>query len=214
MRGCISISRRRGAIPICRRANERAAGNYFVARPGRRHRCDRHEWPSWHLRHVLVPITLAIILSLLISSSRRPAAGLLGMGSTSSVLAAVVALALLFASVATVMGVQVARMAASLPQYEQTIRHKLATVDEMTVSWVNGLTGHARRLWEQRSEPRAAAAPTAGPPPQGIASTAPLAAAPSAAAPSPAAPIPWHRTCRPRIRCRSSRRCWSSYGRR
>jgi predicted PurR-regulated permease PerM len=140
-------------------------------------------------RDVLVPITLAIILSLLISPLVR-ALRRLGMGSTSSVLAAVVALALLFASVATVMGVQVARMAASLPQYEQTIRHKLAAVDEMTVSWVNGLTGHANRLWEQRSEPRAAAAPTAGPPPQGIASTAPSAAAPSAAAPAPAAPIP------------------------
>jgi predicted PurR-regulated permease PerM len=113
-------------------------------------------------RDVLVPITLAIILSLLISPLVR-ALRRLGMGPTSSVLAAVVALALLFASVATVMGVQVARMAASLPQYEQTIRHKLATVDEVSVNWLNGLSGHANRLLEQRSEPRAAAAPTAGP---------------------------------------------------
>jgi predicted PurR-regulated permease PerM len=114
-------------------------------------------------RDVLVPITLAIILSLLISPLVR-ALRRWGMGPTSSVLAAVVALALLFASVATVMGVQVARMADSLPQYEQTIRHKIATVDEMSVNWLKGLSSHANRLLGQRSEPRAAAVPTAGPP--------------------------------------------------
>ncbi len=136
-------------------------------------------------RDVLVPITLAIILSLLISPLVR-ALRRLGLGSTSSVLAAVVALALLFASVATVMGVQVARMAASLPQYEQTIRHKLATVDEMSMNWLNGLTGHASRLLEQRSEPGAAATPTTATPAAG-----PLPAqAISPAAPVPAAPIP------------------------
>jgi predicted PurR-regulated permease PerM len=135
-------------------------------------------------RDVLVPITLAIILSLLISPLVR-ALRRLGLGSTSSVLAAVVALALLFASVATVMGVQVARMAASLPQYEQTIRHKLATVDEMSMNWLNGLTGHASRLLEQRSEPGAAATPTAGPPAQAI---SPAASVPPASV--PAAPIP------------------------
>ena len=79
-------------------------------------------------RDVLVPITLAIILSFMIAPLVR-ALRRLGMGSTSSALAAVVALALLVASVATVMGVQVARMAASLPQYEQTIRDELAAVD-------------------------------------------------------------------------------------
>jgi predicted PurR-regulated permease PerM len=140
-------------------------------------------------RDVLVPITLAIILSLLISPLVR-ALRRLGMGPTSSVLAAVAALALLIASAATVMGVQVARMAAGLPQYEQTIRHKLATIDEMTVSRLNGLTGHANRLLEQRLEPRAAAPPTAGPPAQGIPLSAPTEAAPSPVAPTPAAPIP------------------------
>jgi predicted PurR-regulated permease PerM len=128
-------------------------------------------------RDVLVPITLAIILSLLISPLVR-ALRRLGLGSTSSVLAAVVALALLFASVATVMGVQVARMAASLPQYEQTLRNKLATVDEMSVKRLNGLTGQASRLLEQRSEPRAAATLTAGLPAQAISPAAPLPAAP------------------------------------
>ncbi len=145
-------------------------------------------------RDVLVPITLAIILSLLISPLVR-ALRRLGMGPTSSVLVAVAALALLIASVATVMGVQVARMAASVPQYEQTIRHKLATIDEMTVSRFNGLTGHANRLFEQRSDP-----PTVGPPAQsiplpappeaGLSPAAPTAAAPTPAAPTPAAPIP------------------------
>lgn len=132
-------------------------------------------------RDVLVPITLAIILSLLIAPLVR-ALRRLGMGSTSSVLGAVVALALLFASVATVMGVQVARMAASLPQYEQTLRHKLAAVNEMSMSWLNGLSGHANRLLEERSEPPPAAAPTAAPPVQAAALSPPV---PSAAAPIP-----------------------------
>ncbi len=134
-------------------------------------------------RDVLVPITLAIILSLLIAPLVR-ALRRLGMGSTSSVLGAVLALALLFASVATVMGAQVARMAASLPQYEQTLRHKFAAVDEMSVSWLNRLSGHANRLLEERSEPATGAAPTAAAP--AVAAAQPIASPAS----SPAAPIP------------------------
>src|SRR5271157_3967309 len=72
-------------------------------------------------RDVLVPITLAVILSLLISPLVR-ALRRVGLGQTSSVLVAVLALALTIASVAVMAGVQLARMAASLPQYEHTIR--------------------------------------------------------------------------------------------
>jgi predicted PurR-regulated permease PerM len=67
-------------------------------------------------REVMVPITLAVILSLLISPLVR-ALRRLGLGATSSVLAAVFLLTVSLASVASVIGVQVAHMMRSLPQY-------------------------------------------------------------------------------------------------
>lgn len=136
-------------------------------------------------RDVLIPITLAVILSLLISPLVR-ALRRFGMGSTSSVLVAVLALALLVASLAVVLGVQVVRMSASLPQYEATIRHKLSTLNEMTVGRLSALTGRAERIiGEHIDEPAAVTSgPTLEPP------NPDEAAKPRAAAATPAAPIP------------------------
>ena len=96
-------------------------------------------------RGVLIPITLAILLSLLISplvrSLRR-----LGLGATSSVLIAVLALSVGFGAVAAVIGVQVAHLAQSLPQYEQTIRRKLATFDALTVDRLAAFTRQTEHL--------------------------------------------------------------------
>jgi len=105
-------------------------------------------------RDVLVPITLAIILSLLIAPLVR-ALRRIGLGQTFSVLSAVLALAVAFASVASVIGVQVARMAASLPQYEKTIQYKLATLNAITVGQLNALSGQAGRIINQHVEQRA-----------------------------------------------------------
>ncbi|MGC2033676.1 MAG: AI-2E family transporter, partial [Steroidobacteraceae bacterium] len=82
-------------------------------------------------RDVLVPITLAVILSLLIAPLVR-ALRHIGLGQTLSVLAAVVVLAFSFAAVAGVIGSQFVRMAASLPHYERTIERKLRTVNSFT----------------------------------------------------------------------------------
>jgi predicted PurR-regulated permease PerM len=109
-------------------------------------------------RDVLVPITLAVILSLLIAplvrSLRRT-----GLGQTFSVLIAVLALAFGFGSVAAVIGVQVVRMAASLPQYEETIQYKLATLNEITVGQLNALTGQAGRIIKPHANAPAAGRP-------------------------------------------------------
>jgi hypothetical protein len=96
-------------------------------------------------RDVLVPITLAIILSLLIAPLVR---GLrrLGLGQTLSVLAAVLVMALSFAAVAGVIGSQFVHMAASLPRYERTVEHKLRTLNNLTLAKVNALTGQAQHL--------------------------------------------------------------------
>jgi len=96
-------------------------------------------------RDVLVPITLAIILSLLIAPLVRILRRI-GLGQTLSVLAAVLVLACLFAAVAGVIGSQFAHMASSLPRYERTIEHKLKAINAITVGRVNALTGQAQRL--------------------------------------------------------------------
>jgi predicted PurR-regulated permease PerM len=122
-------------------------------------------------RDVLVPITLAVILSLLISPVVR-ALRRVGLGATSSVLVAVLVLAVIFSSFAAVIGLQVARMAASLPQYEHTIRHKLTTLNTLTVGRLNAINSQAGRIIGERVEQPAAVAATA-------------AAASTAAAPIP-----------------------------
>ncbi len=135
-------------------------------------------------RDVLVPITLAVILSLLISPLVR-ALRRVGLGQTSSVLVAVLALALSFASVAFVAGMQLARMAASLPQYEHTIRHKLTALNAMTVGRLHALTDETRRLVGERIEQAPAVPQPAVPQP-----TVPQAAAPQPAASAPIVPAP------------------------
>ncbi len=103
-------------------------------------------------RDVLVPVTLAVILSLLIAPLVRVLRRI-GLGQTLSVLAAVLVLAFSFAAVAGVIGSQFVRMAASLPQYQRTIEYKLAMLNDITIGKFNALTGQARRLTNRQAEP-------------------------------------------------------------
>src|SRR6266849_1566807 len=96
-------------------------------------------------RDVLVPITLAVILSLLMAPLVRVLRRI-GLGQTLSVLAAVLVFAFSFAAVAGVIGSQVVHMAQSLPRYEQTIERKLKTLNDLTVGKFNELTGQAGRF--------------------------------------------------------------------
>jgi predicted PurR-regulated permease PerM len=96
-------------------------------------------------RDVLIPITLAVILSLLIAPIVRRLRRL-GLGHTSSVLAAVLVCTAVFAAGAIVIGSQLVSMAASLPQYEQTVRGKLAALDELTAKRLDALKGPAERI--------------------------------------------------------------------
>ena len=101
-------------------------------------------------RGVLIPITVALMLSLLIAplvrSLRR-----MGLGQTAAVLIAVLGSAVVLSAVATVLGTQVLRMAAGLPRYEQTIEQKLSYVDEITRGRVDALTSETARLVESHS---------------------------------------------------------------
>jgi predicted PurR-regulated permease PerM len=108
-------------------------------------------------RDVLVPITLAIILSLMIAPLIR-ALRHRGLGQTFSVLTAVVILAVSMAAVAGILVSQLVHMAANLPSYERTIEHKLRTLNESTVGKFTALTGQGLHL-TNRQPPDEAPAP-------------------------------------------------------
>ncbi len=96
-------------------------------------------------RDVLVPVTLAFILSLLIAPLVR-ALRRIGLGQTLSVLAAVIVLALSFGACAAVIGSQLVRMSGNVPQYERTLENKLETLNNLTVRRVNSFTAQAGRI--------------------------------------------------------------------
>jgi predicted PurR-regulated permease PerM len=102
-------------------------------------------------RDVLVPITLAFILSLLIAPMVR-ALRRIGLGQTVSVLTTVVVLALSFVAVAGVIGSQLVRMSSSLPKYERTLERKLVTLNNVTLKRVNALTMQAGKALNKNAE--------------------------------------------------------------
>jgi predicted PurR-regulated permease PerM len=97
-------------------------------------------------REVLVPVTLALILSLAILPLIR-ALKRMGMGRTPAVLGAVSALTVLVLGLGTVIGVQVVHVAASLPQYEQTIQAKVRTVRGLSIDRMAALQSEAGRMF-------------------------------------------------------------------
>jgi len=101
-------------------------------------------------RDVLIPITVALMLSLLIAPLVRRLRRL-GLSQTPAVLLAVLAVAVVLSAVAAVLGTQVLRMAGGLPQYEKTIQQKLSYLDQITLGRVDALTREASRLVENHS---------------------------------------------------------------
>jgi predicted PurR-regulated permease PerM len=96
-------------------------------------------------RHVLIPLALAMMLSLLVAPAVR-ALRRIGVGRTLSVLVVVLMLAVSCVTVAVVLGAQVLRIAESLPQFEATIHRKLEMLDEATLGRVRVLTSEASGL--------------------------------------------------------------------
>jgi predicted PurR-regulated permease PerM len=96
-------------------------------------------------RSVLIPLALAIMLSLLVAPIVR-ALRRLGVGKTSSVLVAVAALTVLCVGVTAALGTQLLRIAESLPQYESNVQRKLKTLEEATVGPLTRLTNETSRL--------------------------------------------------------------------
>src|ERR1700721_3299273 len=96
-------------------------------------------------RSVLIPLALAIVLSLLVAPLIR-ALRRLRIGKTSSVLVAVAALTVLCVGIAAALGTQILHIAESLPQYESNVQPKLKTLEEVTVGPILRLTHETSRL--------------------------------------------------------------------
>jgi predicted PurR-regulated permease PerM len=96
-------------------------------------------------RSVLIPLALAIMLSLLVAPPIR-ALRRLRIGKASSVLIAVAALTVLCVGVTAALGTQILHIAESLPQYESNVQRKLKTLEEATVGPIVRLTSETSRL--------------------------------------------------------------------
>ena len=96
-------------------------------------------------RSVLIPLALAIMLSLLVAPLIR-ALRRLRIGRACSVLVAVAALTAICVGVTAVLGTQVLHIAKSLPQYESNVQHKLKTLEEVIAGPILKLTNETNRL--------------------------------------------------------------------
>jgi predicted PurR-regulated permease PerM len=96
-------------------------------------------------RSVLIPLALAIMLSLLVAPLIRVLRRL-RIGKASSVLVAVAALTVLCVGVTAALGTQILHIAESLPQYESNVQRKLKTLEEATVGPIMRFTNETSRL--------------------------------------------------------------------
>ena len=96
-------------------------------------------------REVLIPVTLAVVLSLAIAPGVRSLKRL-GLGHAAAVLSAVAALSLLLLGLAALIGLQAVEMADSLPQYQSTLGAKIQLVRDATVGQMASMQGSAGRL--------------------------------------------------------------------
>lgn len=105
-------------------------------------------------REVLVPITLAVILSFVIApvirSLRR-----IGLGHVPATLLVGLGLAIFLLGMATLIGLQVVHVASSLPQYEQSIHSKVKALHDMTIGRIETMRGEAGRVMARLAEQNA-----------------------------------------------------------
>jgi predicted PurR-regulated permease PerM len=109
-------------------------------------------------REVLIPITLAILLSLLVAPVVRRLRKI-GLGHGGSVFVAVFMLAIFLGYLAAVVGSQVVHLARSLPQYETTIQAKVHTLRDASLGRLEAVQGSTKTLMQQLFDDRPASSP-------------------------------------------------------
>jgi len=98
-------------------------------------------------RPILIPLALAILLSLLLWPAVR-ALRRIGLGHVPAVLLSVLVFALSGAAVAAILAAQVLRVGASIPRYQGVIEHKLGTLDRAMFGRLGALATAGERLLE------------------------------------------------------------------
>ena len=114
-------------------------------------------------REVLVPIILALFLSLLMAPWVRLYRRI-GLGHGMSVMIAVLALVVIVTGTTAMMGTQVVHVARSLPQYEATIHTKVQSLREQTVGRLDILSGELGKVIDETGQGAAPAATVVAPP--------------------------------------------------
>lgn len=112
-------------------------------------------------REVLVPITLAILLSLLIA----PLVAVFKrwrFGQVSAVLCAVGIVSLVLAGIGLAIVLQLASMGQQLPQYERTLAAKVQVIQAFAVEHLQALEGESENIFGQTPDEPEAAASSAG----------------------------------------------------
>lgn len=103
--------------------------------------------PLYVGRPILIPLALAILLSLLLWPPVR-ALRRIGLGHVPAVLLSVLVFALSGAAVAAILATQVLRVGASIPRYQGVIEHKLGTLDRAMFGRLGALATAGERLLE------------------------------------------------------------------
>ncbi|WP_233835574.1 AI-2E family transporter [Paraburkholderia sp. ZP32-5] len=111
---------------------------------------------------VLIPITLAILLSFLVAPL-VDALARLRLGHVASVFAAVLISVSVIALLGALIGTQLTDLAAGMPRYQVTIEHKLETVHSLTIGRLNRIaTAAGQALQRATVEPPQPEAPSSG----------------------------------------------------
>jgi predicted PurR-regulated permease PerM len=112
-------------------------------------------------RDILVPVTLAFMLSFLIAPFVRTLREV-GLGPTASVCSGVVIVTVALGAVAAVLVSQVAHLGANLSQHPEPIAHKLTVLDDLTRGALGNLGGSAGQLVDHFVQNGAASSGAAG----------------------------------------------------
>jgi predicted PurR-regulated permease PerM len=114
-------------------------------------------------REVLIPVTLAVVLSLAMAPGVRSLERL-GLGHAAAVLSAVATLSLLMLGLAALIGLQVIEMTDSLPKYQSTLGAKIQFLRELTVGRMESMQGSAGRMLDNLLDANGGSSGNAGEP--------------------------------------------------
>lgn len=125
-------------------------------------------------RAVLIPITLAILLSFLVAPLAN-ALGRLRLGHVASVFASVVISISVIVLLGAVIATQLTDLAAGIPRYQATIEHKVDAAHNLTIGKLNRLAGAAGQALQratieppQPQTPHDTASPASSHPPAAV----------------------------------------------